>query len=169
MLKRNTVATAVAAGFAFGVAFAGPPSSGGSNSARPQIHVVTPGFANSRDAVNADVLLDRIVFPDGVEVGHADFVYLGQVLQMTYNGPIDRFRVQNGALATVGPAGISYIEDLDGNGTSVSDADRLLLAQRMELAWANRNLNNRVMLHAQSGNSFVIGLETTILGLKFRR
>jgi hypothetical protein len=147
---------------------AAPPSGGGgSNNTRPQLYVTTPGYANPRDAVNADVLLDRIVFPDGVTVMHGDFVFPGQVLQMTYGGPIDRFRIQNGALATVGQPGIAYIEDLDGNGSSVSDSDRLLFAERMELAWSNRNLNNRTMLHAQSGYSFVVGLETRIWDSSF--
>lgn len=37
----------------------------------------------------------------------------------------------------------------------------------MELAWANRNINNRTMLHAQSGYSFVVGLKTRIWDSSF--
>lgn len=168
MRFQHALAVTLAGTVLVGLGAAGPPSSGGgSSSSRPQLYVTTPGYSNPRDAVNADVLLDRIVFPDGVTVMHDDFVFPGQVLQMTYSGPIDRFRVQNGSLATVGQPGIAYIEDLDGVSASVSDADRLLFADRMELAWANRNLNNRTLLHAQSGYSFIVGLETRIWDSSF--
>ena len=68
------------------------PSSG-SCSSRPSIYTTTPGYTNPRDAVVADVLLDRIVFSDGVQVQSSEFVYPGQVLNLTYNGPLARFRV----------------------------------------------------------------------------
>lgn len=167
MSKRLTVATMLTAFLLLGGVSAGSPLSENSLSGPPKLYVSTPGYGNARDAVNADVLLDRIVFPDGVEVFHDDFVFPGQVLQMDYAGPIDRFRTQNGALATVGSDGISYIEDLDGNTTNISDQDLHLFADRIELAWANRNLNNRIQLQTQAGYSCIVGLETQIWDSSF--
>lgn len=140
------------------------PSSGSSSGSGslPRLVVRTPGFERSRDAVNADVLLDRIEFADGTSVSSAQFIYPGEVLDMQYNGPIDRFRQQNGANASVGPAGIAYIDDLDGNGESVSPQDLSLFADQMELVWGNNNLNNRCLLQSQAGYSFVVGLRTRI-------
>ncbi len=143
-----------------------PPSSGQTGT-RPNIHVITPGYANPRDAVGADVLLDRIVFSDGVVVPSSAFVYPGQVHQLTYNGPLVRFRTQNGQAATVGNPGLRYIENEDGNPSSISDQDRLFFADRMETAWANNNLNNRVQLQTQAGYSFIVGLQTQIWDSNF--
>ena len=146
-----------------GAAPSGSSESGsGSSSTLPRLIVSTPGFSNARDAVNADVLLDRIEFPDGTSVSSAQFIYPSEVRDMQYNGPIDRFRRQNGANATVGPTGIAYIDDLDGDGTSVSPQDLTLFADQMELVWGNNNLNNRCLLQSQAGYSFVVGLRTRI-------
>lgn len=153
------------------------PTSGGSpassstgsisSSARPRLFVSTPGYSDSRDAVNADVLLDRIEFADGVVVGASQFVYPSEVSHMRYSGPIDRFRSQNGAHAAVGPAGIAYIDDLDGDGSGVSEQDLELFAEQMEVVWGNNNLNNRILLQSQAGYSFVVGLRTTIWDSSF--
>jgi len=153
------------------------PTSGGSpassstgsisSSARPRLFVSTPGYSDSRDAVNADVLLDRIEFADGVVVGASQFVYPSEVRHMQYSGPIDRFRSQNGAHATVGPTGIAYIDDLDGDGSSVSAQDLDLFAGEMERVWGNNNLNNRILLQSQAGYSFVVGLRTRIWDSSF--
>ena len=141
----------------------GPSSNSGSGwGSLPRLIVRTPGFEDARDAVNADVLLDRIDFADGTSVSSAQFIYPNEVLNMQYNGPIDRFRRQNGAHAAVGPSGIAYIDDLDGNGSSVSDQDLALFADQMELVWGNNNLNNRCLLQSQAGYSFIVGLRTRI-------
>jgi hypothetical protein len=135
--------------------------------ADPAIHVVTPGYDNERYAVAADVLLDRIVFPDGVEVGPSRFIYPAEIRGVEYGGPIRRLRTINGPLATVGPAGVAYIEFGDGEDESVSSEDLLAFGDRMEASWANPNLNNRVHLHAQTTYSFTVGLETEVWDSNF--
>ncbi len=167
MTTQFALASVVLAAASLG-ATSSPPSGGsGSSNSRPNVYTTTPGYANPRDAVVADVLLDRIVFNDGVEVNASQFVYPGQVLQLGYDGPIQRFRTQNGHLATVGTPGVNYVEAEDGNPATISAQDRLLFADRMKLAWANANLNNRVQLQTQSGYSFIVGLETQIWDSNF--
>ncbi len=148
-----------------------PPGGGGGGSSsggsRPNIYVTTPGFAVPRDAVFADVLLDRIVFADGVEVPSTAFVYPGQVINVTYNGPIGRLRTQNGPDATIGTHGLNYVESEDGVPSSVSDQDRVMFADRMESAWANPNLNNRIQVQTQAGYGFTVGLQTAIWDSSF--
>jgi hypothetical protein len=135
--------------------------------AEPAIHVATPGYDNARHAVVADVLLDRIVFADGVEVGPSSFIYPAEIRGVEYGGPIRRLRTINGPLATVGPAGVAYIEFGDGEDESVSSEDLLAFGDRMETSWANPNLNNRVHLHAQTTYSFTVGLETEVWDSNF--
>lgn len=146
----------------FVCAAAAPPSGSSVAAPRPEIHTTTPGYANPRDAVGADVLLDRIVFEDGVTVPSSEFIYPGEVEAVAYRGPVDTFRTMNGPLASVGSPGVMYIEDMDGVGSSISAQDRELFAARMEQTWANNNLNNRLHLHAQSTYSFIVDLETRV-------
>ncbi|MFZ9915614.1 MAG: hypothetical protein ACO3IB_09830 [Phycisphaerales bacterium] len=140
---------------------------GGSSSERPKIHIVTPGFENPRDAVIADVLVDRIEYADGVRIGANQFVYPGQILNFLYTGPLERLRVMNGPQATVGAPGVSYIEAQDGNPASISVQDRNLFCGKVEQALGNNNVNNRVHLAAQSGYSFIVGLESRFWGRHF--
>ena len=169
-MRRAILATAILGSMACamfvltprGVASGSSGSSGSSSSTRPSLYTLTPGFSDSRDAVNKDVLLDRIVFPDGTVVREAQFVYPSSVTNMQYNGPIDRFRRQNGQLATVGAPGMVYIDDLDGNGASVSQQDLDLFCNEMATVWGNNNLNNRILLQSQAGYSFIVGLRTRI-------
>ncbi|MCE2880985.1 MAG: hypothetical protein LW636_01305 [Planctomycetaceae bacterium] len=137
------------------------PQNGPSN-ANPRIIVETPGYGNPRDAVNADVLIQSVQFADGLEVGADKLRFPGQIVEMSYAGPTEAFRVVNGELATVGTAGVSYIEAQDNVPATISSLDRSLFCQRIENAFANRNLNNRVHLASQTGYSFVIGLESRI-------
>jgi hypothetical protein len=137
-------------------------SDGPASSPVPRLVVHTPGFSNPHDAVNADVLLQRIEFSDGSSIGAAQFVYPTEIRNMQYAGPIDRFRRQNGTNATIGPTGIAYIDDLDGDGQSVSAQDLGLFADQMKIVWGNNNLNNRILLQSQAGYSFVVGLRTRI-------
>lgn len=167
---RNLLATAILGATAVsmvvltpqGAASGSSGGSGSSSSSLPQLYTLTPGYSNPRDAVNKDVLLDRIVFADGVTVREDQFIYPTSVTNMQYNGPIDRFRRQNGAIATVGPQGIAYIDDLDGDGASVSPRDLELFANEMVTVWGNNNLNNRILLQSQAGYSFIVGLRTRI-------
>jgi hypothetical protein len=163
-MHRRTTVTALLAGTVAVPLLGAAPPSGSTSSAtpRPSLYTVTPGYGNPRDAVGADVLLDRIVFEDGVTVQSTQFIYPGEVESVVYNGPVDKFRTMNGPLATVGSPGVRYIEDMDGNGASVSTQDRELFAAQMESTWANNNLNNRIHLHAQSVYSFIVDLETTV-------
>jgi hypothetical protein len=163
-MHRRTTVTALLAGTAAVPLLGAAPPSGSTASAtpRPALYTVTPGYSNPRDAVGADVLLDRIVFEDGVTVQSTQFIYPGEVEGVVYNGPVDKFRTMNGPLATVGSPGVRYIEDMDGNGASISAQDRELFAAQMESTWANNNLNNRIHLHAQSVYSFIVDLETTV-------
>lgn len=169
-MHRTLLATAVFGGLAAvvlmpsasGLASSASGSNGSPGSALPYLYTLTPGYSNPRDAVNKDVLLDRIVFQDGTVVQQAQFIYPASVSDMLYNGPIDRFRRQNGALATVGPPGIAYIDDLDGDGSSVSQQDRDLFCNEMATVWGNNNLNNRILLQSQAGYSFIVGLRTRI-------
>lgn len=143
-MRRTLLATAILGATAVcmvvltpqGAASGSSESSGPSSSSLPQIYTATPGYSNSRDAVNKDVLLDRIVFADGVTVREDQFIYPASVTNMQYNGPIDRFRRQNGAIATVGPQGVAYIDDLDGDGSSVSP--RVLVGNRLPLPLTDR-------------------------------
>jgi len=169
-MRRTLLATAILGSMACamfvltpsGVASGSSGSSGSSSSTRPSLYTLTPGFSDSRDAVNKDVLLDRIVFPDGTVVREAQFVYPSSVTNMQYSGPIDRFRRQNGHLATVGAPGIAYIDDLDEDGSSVSQRDLDLFCNEMVTVWGNSNLNNRILLQSQAGYSFIVGLRTRI-------
>ena len=156
MIVRIAVTALFIATALVGSASSSTPPSGGSSSSRPSIYTTTPGYTNPRDAVVADVLLDRIVFSDGVQVQSSEFVYPGQVLNLTYNGPLARFRVQNGPLASVGTPGLRYIEAEDGNSASISAQDRVMFADRLELAWANANLNNRAQLQTQAGYGYIL-------------
>lgn len=169
MVVRIAVAAVLIATALVGPASSSTPPSGGNgaNFTRPNIYTTTPGYTNPRDAVVADVLFDRIVFGDGVQVQSSEFVYPGQVLNLTYDGPLARFRVQNGHLASVGTPGVRYIEAEDGNSASLSAQDRVMFADRMELAWANPNLNNRVQLQTQAGYGFIVGLQTQIWDSNF--
>lgn len=167
MVVRIAVTAVFIATALVGSASSSTPPSGGSSSSRPSIYTTTPGYTNPRDAVVADVLLNRIVFSDGVQVQSSGFVYPGQVLNLTYNGPLARFRVQNGPLASVGTPGLRYIEAEDGNSASISAQDRVMFADRMEGAWANPNLNNRVQLQTQAGYGFIVGLQTQIWDSNF--
>ncbi|MFM7051090.1 MAG: hypothetical protein ACKOYN_03025 [Planctomycetota bacterium] len=141
-------------------AVATPP--GRPSAANPKVFIETPGYANPREAVNADVLIQTIVFEDGLEIGPDQLRFAGQIVEMNYAGPLDAFRVVNGELATIGTAGVSYIEAQDNVPASISALDRTLFCQRVENSLANRNLNNRVHLASQSGYSFVIGFESRI-------
>ena len=153
------LAAALAASCAM-AAGATPP--GRPSAANPKVFVETPGYSNPRDAVNADVLIQSIMFDDGLSVGPEQLRYAGQVLEMGYAGPLSAFRVVNGEQATIGTAGVSYIEVQDNIPASISILDRNLFCQRVENAFANRNLNNRVHLANQAGYSFVIGFESRI-------
>ena len=158
----GSMATAMLVLTPSGVASGSSGSTGTWSSNLPRLYTVTPGYSDSRDAVNKDVLLDHIVFPDGTTVHESQFVYPTLVTDMKYSGPIDRFRRQNGALATVGPPGIAYIDDLDGDGSSVSRTDLELFCSEMIASWGNNNLNNRILLQSQAGYSFIVGLRTRI-------
>lgn len=145
-----------------GAASGSSGTSSSSGSGRPALYTSTLGQSEARDAVNKDVLLDRIVFPDGTTVHEAQFVYPTSVTEMKYSGPIDRFRRQNGQYATVGAPGIAYIDDLDGDGSSVSQEDLDQFCNEMVTVWGNNNLNNRILLQSQAGYSFIVGLRTRI-------
>ena len=145
-----------------GAASGSSGGSGSSGSGRPALYTSTPGESEAREAVDRDVLLDRIVFPDGTVVHEPQFVYPTSVTEMKYSGPIDRFRRQNGQHATVGAPGIAYIDDLDGDGSSVSQADLDQFCSEMVTVWGNNNLNNRILLQSQAGYSFIVGLRTRI-------
>ncbi|MFM7051089.1 MAG: hypothetical protein ACKOYN_03020 [Planctomycetota bacterium] len=165
MTSRATTFSVLALAVAGAAAMApqnGNGGGGGSNTARAKIHVTTPGFANPRDAVGADVLVERIEYPDGVVVNSNQFVYPGQILNFLYTGPTERLRVMNGPQATVGAPGVSYIEAQDGNPATISVQDRTLFCGKVEQALGNNNVNNRVHLATQSGYSFIVGLETRI-------
>ena len=169
-MRRTLLATAIMGSMASamfvlspsGVASGSSGSSSSSGSSRPALYTLTPGHAEARDAVNKDVLLDRIVFPDGTVVREGQFVYPTTVTEMKYAGPIDRFRRQNGQHATVGAPGMAYIDDLDGDGSSVSQADLDQFCNEMVTVWGNNNLNNRILLQSQAGYSFIVGLRTRI-------
>ncbi|MEY2716171.1 MAG: hypothetical protein RIT24_2514 [Planctomycetota bacterium] len=169
-MRRTLLATAIMGSMASamfvltpsGAASGSSGSSSSSGSSRPALYTKTPGHSEARDAVNQDVLLDRIVFPDGTIVRQEQFVYPASVTEMKYAGPIDRFRRQNGQHATVGAPGIAYIDDLDGDGSSVSQEDLDQFCNEMVTVWCNNNLNNRILLQSQAGYSFIVGLRTRI-------
>jgi len=120
--------------------------------------VSTPGYANPRDAVGADVLLNSVSFADGVTVGPSHFVYAGSILHLYYAGPTGSLRVQNGPLATVGLPGVSYIEAQDLQSSSISSLDCLHFCQKVDQSFENPNLNNRIDLKGANGLEFSITL-----------
>jgi hypothetical protein len=136
--------------------------SGGSTNGAPLIHITTPGASDPRNAVDRDVLVDRIEFADGTEVSNLDFVYPGQVLGLTYDGPLGRFRVMNGQYATVGRTGVHYIEAEDLNATNITAVDRDSFCNKIGEALGNNNINNRVHLQSQTGYSFIVSLSTRV-------
>lgn len=138
-------------------------SSGGSQaspeSARPRAVVTTPGYANPRDAVGADVLLSSIQFADGVTVGPSHFVYAGNVLGLNFGNSTGCLRVANGPLATVGSPGVSFVESQDLDAATVSSLDRIQFCQKLDQALENPNLNNRIGIKGANGIGFSCTLE----------
>jgi hypothetical protein len=115
--------------------------------------------------VNADVLLDRIEFADGVVVGSSQFVYPTEVSHMQYSGPIDRFRRQDGAQASARPDGdppTSTTSTATEAACSPQEDLGQLFSDQMEVVWGNNNLDDRILLQSQSGYSFVVGLRTRV-------
>jgi len=168
-MRRDVVSMAAVLGFVTMTTLAGPPTGGQaggpsgsqgstpqSGTARPQVVVSTPGYANPRDAVGADVLLSSVSFADGVTVGPGHFVYAGSILHLYYAGPTGALRVQNGPLATVGAPGVSYIEAQDLQTSSVSSLDCLYFCQKVDQTFENPNLNNRIDLKGANGLEFSI-------------
>jgi hypothetical protein len=140
----------------------GGNGNGGGNAQAPRFFVATPGFANPRDAVHADVLIDRVVYPDGTTIETDRFIFPADVVDMSYAGPIRAFRTMNGPDATVGIPGVAYIEAQDGVPGNISLQDRLLFCDRVEATLGNVNLNDRVHLAAQTSYGFVVSLGTRV-------
>ncbi|MFM7051091.1 MAG: hypothetical protein ACKOYN_03030 [Planctomycetota bacterium] len=166
MSSRTPLATLIALAAAASL-HAAPPTGGndGGNSnssgsqsssdlSRPRVTVATPGYANPRDAVGADVLLSSVQFADGVTVGPAHFVHVGNVMSLSFGNNTGSLRVANGPLATIGSPGVSFIEAQDLDNSSISSFDRIQFCQKIDQSLQNANLNNRVGIKGANGLGF---------------
>jgi len=127
----------------------------------------TPGYSDPRQAFNADVLLDRIEFPDGVVVESPQFVFPAEVKQLGYSGTLGCFRTVNGLAASVGLPGCHRLEACDGNAASISINDMKLFPAKLKQTIANNNMNNRTELKANVSFSMTIPLATRVWDSNF--
>lgn len=132
-----------------------------------QLIYSTPGYSQPQQARNADVLLDRIVFPDGVTVESPQFVYPADVKQFGYSGTLNCFRTVNGLVASVGLVGCNRLEAADGNATSISVNDLKLFPAKLKQTLTNNNLNNRIELKSSVTFSMTVPLSTRIWDSNF--
>jgi hypothetical protein len=127
----------------------------------------TPGFSDSRQAINSDVLLDRIEFPDGAVVESPQFVFPAEVRQLGYSGTVGCFRTVNGLAASVGLPGCHRLEACDGNASTISVNDLKLFPAKLKQTLANNNLNNRTELKANVQFSMTVSLTTRVWDSNF--
>jgi len=143
------------------------PAAPQSASTSTQFQVSTPGFPDPRHAVNADVLLDRIVFADGAIVEASSFVYPAEIRQFAYSGTTGNFRTVNGSDASVGLAGSHRLEACDGNAASISLNDLRLFPAKLRDSFGNRNLNNRSEIKNNTSFSMTVALATRVWDSNF--
>jgi hypothetical protein len=132
-----------------------------------QLVVSTPGFSNPQQAINSDVLLDRIVFPDGVTVESPQFVFPAEVRQLGYSGTVNCFRTLNGMASSVGLAGCHRLEACDGNAASISVNDMKSFPAKLKQTFGNNNLNNRIEIKGGVQFSMTVPLSTRIWDSNF--
>ena len=127
----------------------------------------TPGYSDPRQAFNADILLDRIEFADGVVVESPQFIFPAEVRQFGYSGTVGCFRTVNGLAASVGLPGCHRLEACDGNATTISVNDMKLFPAKLKQTIANNNLNNRTELKSSVSFSMTIPLATRVWDSNF--
>lgn len=154
------------AGLVATLAVAAPLAAQSSN---PQLFVSTPGFSNPQQALNADVLLDRIVFPDGVTVESPQFIFPAEVRQLGYSGTVNCFRTVNGLASSVGLSGCHRLEACDGNAASISVNDMKLFPAKLKQTIGTNNLNNRVEIRSNVQFSMTVPLATRIWDSNFEQ
>lgn len=126
---------------------------GGSASTRPEVYTVAGSLPN------VSMPLSRVRFNDGTTVNATNFVYVSSVAQFVFNNPaVGRLRVLNSSAANSNPAygaANRFIEAEDGDATSIStpmqlgpNSDVTRFCDRMKIALANPNLNNRVAIES---------------------
>lgn len=127
----------------------------------------TPGFSDPRQAINSDVLLDRIEFGDGVIVESPQFVYPAEVKQLGYSGTVGCFRTVNGLAASTGLPGCHRLEACDGNASTISVNDLKLFPAKLKQTFASNNLNNRTELKSNVQFSMTVSLATRVWDSNF--
>lgn len=176
MSVRGLLSTSIAISVTATLLGAAPPTAGGASSGgqsgggttseppRPRIILSTPGFADPRDAVVADVLVDRIEFSDGVVATGSNLVLPGNVHGFTYQGGTRQLMLVNGPSATVGRPGASFLADQDLDPNSISLVDHEEFSELVRKAFRNLNLNNRIALQGTSATnlSMIVTFETRL-------
>ena len=125
-----------------------------------EIHVDTPCCSSPYGARDNDVLLRRVVWDDGSEFD--EFIFASDVRDVVYSGPNHKLRVITAHKSQTGDPGVFPIQNEDGNGSSTSEQDRQLFADRILEAFNHENLNAYVHRRTSSDFSCVIEFEESI-------
>ncbi|MCH2149565.1 MAG: hypothetical protein MK095_09045 [Phycisphaerales bacterium] len=157
----KSIITGLAAGSLFAITHPVDGFGGGcSGGSTIEIHVETPGHNSPSAAKHADILLQYVTWPDGTSID--EFIYVDDVRDVEYEGPIRKMRAITGPDSEVGNPGVFDIEDGDGNSGSVSSQDLSLFADRILNAWNHNNLNGYIDLRSNAHYSFTVDFEATI-------
>ena len=161
---RTTTPFAAAAAIGGILGFVHPVDGGGCNGggggSTIEIHVDTPCCWNPSSANTNDILIQSVTWDDGTT--HDDFILAAAVSDVQYEGPTDRLRVITGHDSTVGEPGVFHAEDEDGDGTSISETDLDLFADRILNAWNHENINAYIHRRSKKFFSCTVEFEETI-------
>lgn len=133
---------------------------GGGGGSTIEIHVDTPCCWNPSSANTNDILIQSVTWDDGTT--HDDFILAAAVSDVQYEGPTNRLRVITGHDSTVGEPGVFHAEDEDGDGTSISETDLDLFANRILNAWNHENINAYIHRRSKKFFSCTVEFEETI-------
>jgi hypothetical protein len=109
-----------------------------------------PVFEVIHKGIRADVLLNRVTLPSGMV--YEKFIHASSIDHFNWSGGTGKLRVIAGT-ETTNTSGSYRLEDLDGDGSSVSQDDLDAFSQRALDAFQNVNLNNYIDINS-SGHEF---------------
>ena len=125
-----------------------------------EIHVDTPCCSNPSNANTNDILIQSVVWDDGTT--HDQFILAAAVSDVQYEGPTNRLRVITGHNSNVGDPGVFHAEDEDGDGTTISETDLDLFANRILNAWNHENINAYIHRRSKKFFSCTVEFEETL-------
>jgi hypothetical protein len=133
---------------------------GGGNSSTIEIHVETPCCGDPYGARDGDVLIRSVVWEDGSEFDQ--FIFASDVTDVEYEGSGNKLRIITGHESSVGTPGVFSIQNEDGDGSSVSETDKELFADRILNAWNHENLNSYIHRRTSAHFTCTVEYEETI-------